>query len=44
MILPKEFKEVCRIKKIPQNMRAYIFSKDILKELKLNLKSKFFKV
>ena len=36
MILPKEFKEVCRIKKIPQNMRAYIFSKDILKELKLN--------
>lgn len=44
MILPKEFKEVCRIQKIPQNMRAYIFSKDIFKELKLNLKSKFFKV
>ena len=44
MILPKEFKEVCRIQKIPQNMRAYIFSKDILKELKLSLKSKFFKV
>lgn len=36
MILPKEFKEVCRIQKIPQNMRAYIFSKDILKELKLS--------
>ncbi|MCT7485712.1 tRNA lysidine(34) synthetase TilS [Aliarcobacter cryaerophilus] len=44
IILPKEFKEVCRIQKIPQNMRAYIFSKDILKELKLSLKSKFFKV
>ena len=33
MILPKEFKEVCRIQKIPQNMRAYIFSKNILKEI-----------
>ena len=42
IILPKEFKEVCRIQKIPQNMRAYIFSKDILKELKLSLKSNFF--
>lgn len=44
IILPKEFKEICRIQKIPQNMRAYIFSKDILKELKQSLKSKFFKV
>ena len=42
--LPKEIKEVCRIQKIPQNMRAYNFSKYILKELKLSLKSKFFKV
>ena len=31
--MPKEFKEICRIQKIPQNMRAYIFSKNILKEI-----------
>ena len=28
-ILEKEFKEFCRIKKIPQNIRGYIFSKNI---------------
>ena len=28
-VMTKEFKEFCRIKKIPQNIRAYIFSKDI---------------
>ena len=42
MILPKEFKEICRIQKIPQNMRAYIFYKNILEELKLSSKSDFF--
>ncbi|QKF74208.1 tRNA(Ile)-lysidine synthetase [Aliarcobacter faecis] len=29
VIMSKEFKEFCRIKKIPQNIRAYIFSKNI---------------
>lgn len=28
-ILPKEFKELCRVKKIPANIRAYIFSNNI---------------
>ena len=33
-ILDKKFKELCRINKIPKNMRAYIFEKNIdLKEL-----------
>ena len=34
-ILTKDFKEFCRVKKIPQNIRAYIFCEDILEELKL---------
>ena len=29
VVLEKDFKEFCRIKKIPQNIRGYIFSKNI---------------
>ena len=29
VVLEKEFKEFCRIKKIPQNIRGYIFLKNI---------------
>ena len=37
----KEFKEFCRIKKIPQNIRGYIFSKNIsLDFIKQSLYSK----
>ena len=41
VILEKEFKEFCRIKKIPQNIRGYIFSKNIsLDFIKQSLYSK----
>ena len=30
MILPKEFKELCRVRKIPKNIRAYLFKKEIV--------------
>lgn len=31
--MPKDFKEKCRIKKIPKNIRAYIFEEDLLEDL-----------
>jgi len=31
--MPKKFKEKCRIKKIPKNIRPYIFEKDLLEKL-----------
>lgn len=32
-VMPKEFKEKCRLKKIPKNIRAYIFKENLLEKL-----------
>ncbi len=32
-IMPKKFKEKCRIKQIPKNIRAYIFKENLLEDL-----------
>lgn len=32
-VMPKEFKEKCRVKKLPKNIRAYIFKENLLEKL-----------
>lgn len=32
-IMPKDFKENCRVKKIPKNIRSYIFKENLLEKL-----------